>query len=546
MTDEEKIRLFEHGILDNHYKTIEFFKYSDDLVIPYLLQSFGDTERHSSSLLKKGFTETQISFFLNNMVHGISHCIRWIKTQKQPGFMEISDYTAAHTMSMDFIGWGIDYNNICQEFITWSRKYKSIELDEKEKTIKFITPDNLDYTKIFGNQILHWQQYHEPQGTLMNEIIDQEFQLWSKDIDLEKPPIFNYVVWDRPRRSKIYPIFLSHFQKLILPELPGETDLNGYTLNQLRQFYTLFHINFLFICTFEMSLDAKIGMENSFGSNPLYLSSKQFIQLSIKITGLPENIVVAIIHDFTFDSSQFNSRISIQPFIQSNSDVYYILPNLFIHVHPSRMITGILNTKNKRRVYEQLINQIEKQSLCKIGKAIKNHTGWRYFIEKNIKSKGRQYQPDIIVIDVRTSSILVVEYKHYISPIMAAEVTNRIKEIEKALQRLQEYKAALVSLSSISNIDIQHYKVFSILLTHRPLPVPLPLTMDSVISDSITFEQILSQNSQDLSLINMTAILANKEKDLISDNITLKIEKIKVENWTVERTLHLLNNNKNN
>ena len=78
MNDHDKIRAFEYDVLDQHHKSYLFYQYSENIVIPYLLQTYGDTERHRDNLVRNGHNETNLSFYLNNMLHGIGHCIRWM------------------------------------------------------------------------------------------------------------------------------------------------------------------------------------------------------------------------------------------------------------------------------------------------------------------------------------------------------------------------------------------------------------------------------------------------------------------------------------
>jgi hypothetical protein len=105
MNDYEKIRKFETEILDEVYLSKEFYQYSEDIVIPYLLQGYGDIERYRDRLEKVGHTESAINSYLSNLVHGISHCIRWIKSQNQPKFstVEPKSHDYIHGIASDFV-----------------------------------------------------------------------------------------------------------------------------------------------------------------------------------------------------------------------------------------------------------------------------------------------------------------------------------------------------------------------------------------------------------------------------------------------------------
>ncbi|WP_316795458.1 hypothetical protein [Pedobacter agri] len=91
MDDEQKIRIFESDLLDKAHFNYAFYQYSEDIVIPYLLQIYGDTERHRNTLIANGHNAHNVSVYLNNMTHGIGHCIRWMLKQSQPTFLDTAN-----------------------------------------------------------------------------------------------------------------------------------------------------------------------------------------------------------------------------------------------------------------------------------------------------------------------------------------------------------------------------------------------------------------------------------------------------------------------
>jgi hypothetical protein len=101
--------------------------YSDDVVIPYLLQVYGDTVRHKEGLIKNGFTESTVNIHLTNLLHGIGHCIRWTTKQLDSKHNSISDSIFAQKLAADFSSWGLGYHMIAQEFVAWSRKVKQAQ-----------------------------------------------------------------------------------------------------------------------------------------------------------------------------------------------------------------------------------------------------------------------------------------------------------------------------------------------------------------------------------------------------------------------------------
>ncbi len=542
LSTHAKIRAFEYDVLDQHHKSYSFFQYSDDIVIPYLLQTYGDTERHRDSLVRKGHNETNLSFYLTNMLHGIGHCIRWMINKDSPGIEDASDntYQQIHEMGADFLGWGTGYHIIAQEFITWSRNIKEAILNEEKRTITFVNPKDLDYSKIYSSQLQYASRMAIVYESYPHKEMELEFQEWIKEIDFKKPPIINHIRWQRGRISKSYPLLYRKMKEILFPELDETTDLQGYNLKQLRQFYALVFLNFHFIRWVEAMLDSSAGDDNlSFGSNPIELRQEQFEKLISEITGLEVNTSSAIIADLTFNPANFHTSVSIQPFIRSVSGKYYILPNLFALLEPSRMILGALNKGGKKKKYDALINIIEKVNLNSILKTISGIKDCVCYIEKLIKINGNQIHPDLILIDTSNRFLLVADYKHFIGPITASEVDYKMKELEKGINQVRKYIEQLSLLPSIGPTNIQGFSITGLIITHKLLPVPIPKTNTIPIVDLETFTEFAKNVIQKGAAVNDLAHEIN-ENFIAEPGINFEDfeSEIPVDDWKVKRMQH--------
>jgi len=490
MSDYDKIRAFEHDVLDKHHQTYLFYQYSEDIVIPYLLQTYGDTERHRDNLVRNGHNEANLSFYLSNMLHGIGHCIRWMIDKDGQGIKDASGntYQQIHEMAADFLGWGTGYHMIAQEFVTWSRNIKEATLDEERRTIAFVNPKNFNYSKIYSNQLQYTARMAAVFESYPHEEMEIEFSEWIKEVDFRKPPIANHIRWQRGRTSKSYPLLCLKMKNILFPELDETTDFQGYNLKELRQFYALVFLSFHFIRWVETVLDSHAGEDSlSFGSNPLQLEQKQFEKLISEITGLEVNISSAIIADLTFNPANFHTSVTIQPFIRSASGTYYILPNLFALLEPSRMILGAINKGGKKKKYDALINTIEKFNLNTIYSTVKGIEGCVCYLEKLIKINGTQIHPDLILIDSSKRFLLVADYKHFIGPVTASEVDYKMKELEKGLNQVQKYIGHLAKLANIGHTNTQGFSITGLIITHRLLPIPIPKANTIPIVDLETF-----------------------------------------------------------
>lgn len=538
MNDYEKIQLFESEVLDKVHLDFEFYKYSEDVVIPYLLQFYGDIERRRNDFLKSGFTEVSFGFYLTNMMHGIGHCVRWIKQQTKPIYNDTGNHspTYIHEITLDFVNWGMVYHGIAQEFTIWSRKIKEATIDDQRKTITFLHPDKYDYSKVHGLQLQYNDGMQEVYTNYPHEKMEDEFIEWVKEIDLTNPPIANSINWTKAKESRSYPLLLSTIAEIIFPELSAETDFNGYNLQQLREFFTLLFLTFHFISWTESLLDEKYGMDHSFGSNPLYLSGTQFRQLTAKITGLPFDVVGSIIDDLTFDHKNFHSSITIQPFISSGTGVFYILPNLFTQLEPSRMIVGSLNKGTKKKVYDRLINQIENVSLKRIEAVITEGDRWKCHNTPTIKFAGKQYQPDLIIVSHSDRYVCVIDYKHFIGPITASEVEYRMSEMRNGITQVTNYKFVLSQLKSIGTEEIEGYNVFGILLTHKAMPVPVPLNLDIIITETGSFTTAVENcHTGQKGLDQLQTRLKSMERSTVVEGFSSIDDEINVKDWKIIR-----------
>lgn len=541
MDDHEKIRKFESEVLDKAHINYAFYQYSEDIVIPYLLQVYGDTERHRDNLIANGRNAYNVSIYLNHMMHGIGHCIRWMLKQTQPVFSDITDESPRQLQEMaaHFLGWGTGYHMIAQEFVTWSRGIKIAILDENKKTITFLNPEGYDYSSIHDKQLIYAEQMQAVFHSYPHKEMEDEYEEWIKNINLSTPPIANHIDWSKGKDSKSYPLLYAKMCEILFPELDETTEFDGYNLIQLRQFYALFFLNFHFIRWTEAVLDSKSGENLSFGSNPLYLRTTQFYKLASTITGLNQDVARAIILDLTFNPNNFHTSVTIQPFVLSSSNTYYILPNLFSQLEPSRMILGALNKSSKKKIYDKLINLIEKFNINELHCLVNGVGSWTCYLEKVIKFDGKQIHPDLILIDATEKCVCVIDYKHFIGPITASEVDYKMNELKKGAIQVQNYIEILKTLNKIGVTNIEDFFVKGLLITHKPMPIPVSNEINILITDMATFIQnVIAVNGQSKSINELIQLITAIEKPA---NVFTAFEaEIAVGEWKVIRSQHKL------
>jgi len=531
--DEKKIRWFEAEILDKEYLKYPFLQYNEEIVIPHLLKIFGDIERDELQILKKGYSNTNLTWLLVKMLLGIGHAIRWINLMPTTGQInsEVS-YKAADDMAAELLTSAINYYRISQEFVAWSRGLVTAEIDEEKKTIRFSPPNGYDFHQLILNDLQFHAQTQDSDVFPYNEAIP-EFRKWFKEIDLFNPPLGASMDWGLALESQTLPVFLEQLNAIILPECPPETDLAGYTLAEYRKFYALLSINFHFIRWSENIMD-QIQEENPFGSNPIRMEMEEAYLFYSQITDLSPGVIKAIITDLTFDHHNFHTSLLIQPFVRSRNNQLYILPNSFPMVDANRMLTGALNKGVKKPIYDRLINKIEQQQLNGLV-ALFTGLGMSVIKEHNIKILGRIFTPDLIVIDRKSRRILIIDYKHFLSPLGASEVHYRMKEIDKAIKQVSNYQKFIPNsrfMQELIKNDIHDFNFTGMILFNSPMVVLMPSTLDILISDLFSLKQLISQLNGDISAV-LTHIKKPFKPGFEKEKFNFYDEEISVDDWKV-------------
>lgn len=531
--DEKKIRWFESEILDKEYLKYSCLKYDEEIVIPHLLKVFGDIERDELQILKRGYSNPNLTWLLVKMLLGIGQAVRWINlTPKTTQFISEGSYKAADDMAAELLISAIDYYRISQEFVAWSRGLIKAEIDEEKKIIRFSPPNGYDFHQLMLNDFQFHTQAQDLDIFPYNEALT-EFRNWFKGIDLFNPPLAASMDWTVALESKILPIFLEKLDAIILPECSPETDLAGYTLKEYRKFYALLSINFHFIRWSENIID-QIQEENPFGSNPIRMEQEEAYLFYSIITDLSPGVVKAIITDLTFDHRNFHTSLLIQPFVRSRNNQLYILPNSFPMVDANRMLTGALNKGVKKPVYDRLINKIEQQQLNGLVDLFTG-LGMQVIKERNVKVMGRVFSPDLIVVDRNSRQILIIDYKHFLSPLGASEVHYRMKEIDKAIIQVNNYQKFIPASHFIQDLiknDVPDFNFTGMILFNSPMAVPMPAIFDILISDLFSLKQLINQFNADISAV-IAQIKTPFKPGFEKEKFNFYDEAIAVSDWKV-------------
>ena len=129
----------------------------------------------------------------------------------------------------------MDYSRLAQDHVAWTRGVLIGRVDENNKIISFEYPS--DFDKFFLlTQAASEELYLE---SILDEIpfgdLQDDFLAW---INRSTRRLQGFdVPWKIEQDSKPQQIAFDWLSKTLWPELPTETDLQGYTLYEFRRFF---------------------------------------------------------------------------------------------------------------------------------------------------------------------------------------------------------------------------------------------------------------------------------------------------------------------
>lgn len=530
----ELIREIEQNKLDVEFEKYPITDLIDDISIPYLLKIYGDIHREFVTFNRSDFVSRRELYVL---LQATGHCIRWVTSKIGHKLEDNLTSEDLNNFALELLLWGREYSLVANQFIAWSRGLISAEIDLSKKEIEFFPPDKTEMFFNFQQDMSSEEIMSDYFKFMPFDEIHNVYQNWITELDLNEPPII--LNWEIAKKNEISKKLQEKISDLIFNEVPHSTDLGGYTIDEFVIFYVTLFLNFHFIETIEDHIDRNTNYENPFGSNPIPFPKEKMIAFLVDMTGLDANCVESILNDLTFNTKNFHSNLTNQPFIVSSTNTYYILPRIFANIEPERMLIGALNkSQSKKKIYDNLINPIEKINLDRIVSLfLEANNELSIFREKRFARKGRIITPDLIIIDNLTKEIIICDYKHFLMPINTSETIFRIKEVDKGIEQITKYLEFIKSedLLGLKN----EYKYFGLLLSRNPLPMPIKNRQNIYITDNNTLQKLLKRNVNFESL--MTSLHDRSDLEITSNDFFFDEIRTIVDDWTFVRKIYAAN-----
>jgi hypothetical protein len=106
--------------------------------------------------------------------------------------------------------------------------------------------------------------------------------------------------------------------------------------------------------------------------------------------------------------------------------------------------------------------------------------------------------------------------------------------LKKGIDQVSNYVEVLKALDRIKQIEISNYTILAMVLTHKPLPIPVPLTDLVRISDSTSFLDLLNNNFNKSLIAFFDSFIPIQSSATQFDPID---DSIAVEDWKIVRKM---------
>jgi hypothetical protein len=535
-SDTQIIRYVEDNVLDQKYKQYPFFYRQSDITIPYLLKILGGLDR-SIDTIEEGISLYRRRSIIQNILNAISHSLRWISKSEGQVLLPPTYGKQIEEEAMEALGWGVSYAMLVQDHVAFSRDELIGKVDVNNKTISF------EHRVDFDPFILLTQAASEELHTasifdlLPIKELGKEFNPWVKRF-ASRLSVTN-TDWQIKSDETSYQAVLSWINQIVWPELPSSLDLGGYSLDDYRRLVASIYLHGLFFSWLEDYIDDRYDTDQEANSVVIADTEHGMAMRLSKLSGVPPASIRAILNDLIFDPTYFHSLITMQPFVRSKNRRIYFLARLIAMLDFSRMLATAVNRKHKRHIYERLVNSLEQANLDIIESKLRS-LGFVVLREKRISdSKGAVITPDFLIFDSQSKELVVVDYKHTLAPIGAAEVltkSNTIKEGKEGFLQLRKYldflrnnNSSLQSLGiNVGNLD----KLRGILLFRWPMALPVSRTSDVLLTDWVSLSNFLVKGGK-VTLPELFHWVEHRPDLSVNPNVWTPLHhQIEVDDWT--------------
>jgi hypothetical protein len=224
--------------------------------------------------------------------------------------------------------------------------------------------------------------------------------------------------------------------------LPDTWQFSRYSLEDFRRvFETLTAISLTH--WWARYLAARSGCSALGYADSIFVPGRdELLGRTVNYSGVEERIVSYVLHDLTYGSTPGPMPDpALQPLIPLNSELYAVMPNLWLHNAAERNFTVLLNRlPAERAIYSRLV--ADKESLMKQNIETSLSQQNLRFVNGGIPGDSDLPDIDLAVIDDAGKVCILFELKWFIEPAEIREVIEKTEELKKGVRQLIALKRA--------------------------------------------------------------------------------------------------------
>ena len=323
------------------------------------------------------------------------------------------------------------YSAICSGYIAYSRKRFDAVVDDHCVTFNFSDGQN----QSAWSDIL--REGSDNQLSKIVEIIaPYELLIANEELKDHISVEDGALCYSLPKNILISFRKLAEKQWDVTKTLPEDWKFDFFTLEEYRDFWiaitTLCYIHFCSCLTIQ---NPAIRLKNS----TILQSRDSLVGYIVSQTSLSASKVETIIKYITFDFKKINTDIMYQPIIEIEKDQLILAPILFMGSRPERNLIALVNTMHDSE-YSKEVNCLEDLMVTELESYITS--------SNTIKHRHlRKDLPDIdfAVLDVTTSSAMIIETKWFTAADSTKEVYAKEDEITHGCEQVDSLLAYAMS-----------------------------------------------------------------------------------------------------
>ena len=488
-TESQKIREIEASVLDQAHQSQSLLNRHQSQAVGHLLKLYGGLHRDSEHFLKLPLTTSKQHF--NYFRMALEHCLRWTIAECPTGNeTQTASFEVLDKEALELFSWGLEYSRIASDHVAWSRGELKATINESSKKIHFSLTHE-DHSILIGQHTHDVLRGDEFRNEVPQDSLNQFFESWRTGFKMGAPPKIPDL--EQEQFAALVDEIIPVSEILIFPELDGSEQIAAFSLNEFRRFYIALYANCWMYSELESYCDQTIGRENDLGSLILQTNEDDLLDYLVNISELSAPTVKAIVNLLTFDAS-FNATLTAQPFVKSNCGSLALLTRLFTHLLPQDMLARAL-IRSKSNVYDKLIDKIERQNVASIEANLRD-AGLYVRSQLRFDQEDQKVTPDLLLYDENPNLLVVADYKHSMTPVGPAEVSNRIKDHAKNIEQMKRYLDFFTkfpeTLEPIFGTKASSARIVALLLYRSPMPIPVKSDPLVLVADWTTFSTWIS------------------------------------------------------